>query len=143
MRTVQRTERVRYDATQMFDLVNDIGSYPEFLHWCQASCVERSNEQEVLATLDVGLGGMHKRFSTRNALDRPRQIEIELVDGPFKSLSGTWRFENQAEAGCIVELRLQFEVAHTPLDMMFGMIFEEIVRSQIAAFIQRAESLYG
>jgi len=127
----------------MFDLVNDIGSYPEFLHWCQASCVERSNEQEVLATLDVGLGGVHKRFSTRNALDRPRQIAIELVDGPFRSLSGTWRFENQAEAGCIVDLRLQFEVAHTPLDMMFGMVFEEIVRSQIAAFIQRAESLYG
>ena len=143
MRTVQRIERVRYDATQMFDLVNDIESYPEFLNWCQASCIERSNEQEVLATLDVGLGGVRKRFTTRNALDRPRQMEIELVDGPLRSLRGTWRFENQAEAGCIVELRLEFEVAHTPMDMMFGMLFEEIMRSQIAAFIQRAESLYG
>ena len=86
---------------------------------------------------------MHKRFTTRNALDRPRQMEIELVEGPFRSLRGTWQFENQAEAGCIVELGLEFEVAHTPLDMMFGMVFEEIVRSQIAAFIQRAENLYG
>ena len=127
----------------MFDLVNDIESYPEFLHWCRASRVERKNDQEVVATLDVGLGGVHKQFTTRNALDRPRQMDIELVDGPFRSLRGTWRFENQAEGGSIVELRLDFEVAQTPLDMMFGMLFEEIVRSQIAAFIQRAENLYG
>ena len=127
----------------MFDLVNDIESSPEFLHWCQASRIERSNDLEVVATLDVGLGGVQKRFTTRNALDRPRQMDIELVDGPFKSLRGTWRFENQAGAGCIVELSLDFEVAHTPLDMMFGMLFEEIVRSQIAAFIQRAETVYG
>ena len=127
----------------MFDLVNDIESYPEFLHWCQGSRIEHSNDQEVIATLDVGLGGVHKRFTTRNALDRPRRMDIELVDGPFRSLRGTWLFEDRSDAGCIVDLELDFEVAHTPLDMMFGMLFEEIVRTQIAAFVRRAETVYG
>ena len=127
----------------MFDLVNDIESYPQFLHWCQGSHVDRSSDTEVVATLEVGLGGVHKRFTTRNRLDRPRQMDIELVDGPFRRLHGTWKFEDQVEAGCTVILELDFEVAHTPLDLMFGMLFEEIVRSQVAAFIQRAGTVYG
>ena len=143
MRKVRRSERVGYSAGQMFDLVNDIESYPQFLHWCQGARVDRSNETEVVATLEVGLGGVHKRFTTRNALDRPHRMDIELMDGPFRSLHGTWRFEEQTEAGCVVVLELEFEVAHTPLDLMFGMLFEEIVRSQVAAFIQRAGAVYG
>jgi len=142
VRTVRRSERVSYDAGQMFDLVDDIESYPAFLHWCQGATVDRSGNTEVVATLDVGLGGVRKRFTTRNSLQRPHRIEIDLVKGPFKSLRGTWRFEAQ-DSGSVVELQLDFEVAHTPLDRMFGMLFEEIVRSQVAAFIQRAERLYG
>ena len=133
---------MRHDAAQMFDLVNDIESYPGFLHWCHGAEVERRSDTEVIAALDVGLGGVHKRFTTRNLLERPHRMDIELVEGPFKSLRGTWCFEEQ-DAGCIVILTLDFEVAHTPLDMMFGMLFEEIVRSQVAAFVRRAEVLYG
>ena len=127
----------------MFDLVNDIAAYPEFLNWCQGSRVESSTETEVVASLEVGLGGFKKRFTTRNTLRAPEQIDVELVSGPFRSLRGTWRFEEQPDSGCLVKLELDFEVAHTPLDMMFAMLFEEIVRSQITAFTARAELLYG
>ncbi len=142
MRTVGRTESVPYSAAQMFDLVNDIESYPAFLHWCQDAAVERSDATEVVATLDVGLGGIRKQFTTRNTLQRPERISIELVKGPFRSLSGRWDFEDKGSDGCVVGLRLEFEVAHTPLDMMFAALFEEIVRSQVAAFVKRAETRY-
>jgi ribosome-associated toxin RatA of RatAB toxin-antitoxin module len=127
----------------MFDLVNDIESYPEFLYWCQDSRVIHSSNTEVIATLNVGLEGIHKCFTTKNSLERPHQIDIDLVDGPFKSLQGTWRFDSREEPGCVVGLRLDFEVAHTPLDMVFGAFFEEVARSQVAAFIKRAEKIYG
>ena len=143
MRTVQQSEQVPYQSFQMFDLVNDIELYPEFLHWCQGSRVISSSNAEVIATLDVGLGGVHKCFTTKNSLKRPHQIDVDLVDGPFKSLRGIWRFDSREETGCIVELRLGFEVAHTPLDMVFGAFFEEVVRSQVAAFTKRAEKVYG
>ena len=143
MHTVQRSKYVGYEPNQMFDLVNDIDSYSEFLHWCQGSRVEKSTETEIVATLDVGLGGLSKRFTTRNLLKKPHQIDIDLVDGPFRSLSGGWHFLKQNGPGCIVEIELEFDVSKTPLDKMFGFLFEEIVRSQVEAFIQRANEIYG
>ncbi len=143
MRTVQLKERVPYSASQMFDLVNDIESYPAFLHWCRGARVDERSDGSMVATLDVGIGGLRKRFTTRNALEPPRRIAIELVDGPFRNLHGAWAFEDENETGCAVELALAFEVAHTPLDRVFGLLFEEIARSQVGAFVRRARALYG
>ena len=126
----------------MFDLVDDIEAYPRFLHWCPGSAVEKRTDDEVVASVDVGLGGIRKRFTTRNRLQRPERIDLELVEGPFKTLRGAWTFED-APDGCDVGLSLDFEVAHTPLDMMFATVFEEIVRSQVAAFVKRAKTVYG
>ena len=143
MRSVRRSAQVRYSASQMFELVDDIASYPEFLSWCQRATIQRRTKDLVEATLEVGLGGVHKRFSTRNRLDQPRRIAIELLKGPFRSLEGAWTFNDDDDGGSEVSLALDFEVAHTPLDMIFAALFEEVVRSQIAAFISRAEAVYG
>ena len=126
----------------MFDLVDDVEAYPRFLHWCPGAAVQNRTEDEVVASVDVGLGGIRKRFTTRNRLMRPERIELDLVDGPFKTLRGAWTFEEVA-GGCTVSLNLDFEVAHTPLDMMFATVFEEIVRSQVSAFVKRAKTVYG
>lgn len=127
----------------MFELVDDIESYPKFLPWCQRGSVQLRTEDVVEATLDIGLGGLKKQFSTRNRLMRPERIEIELLKGPFKSLAGAWTFEDLAEGGSDVALALQFEIANSPLNIVFAMTFEEIVRSQVAAFVGRAEAVYG
>jgi len=94
-------------------------------------------------TLDVGLGGVHKQFRTRNTLHRPRQMDIDLLWGPFRTLTGTWKFEDLDHNGSRVSLVLEFEVAHSLLDRIFGLLFEEVIRSQINAFVERAEKLYG
>jgi ribosome-associated toxin RatA of RatAB toxin-antitoxin module len=127
----------------MFELVDDIASYPDFLPWCQRATIQKRCDDLVEATLDNGLGGVHKQFSTRNRLVRPERIEIELLKGPFRSLEGAWTFEEREEGGSDVGLALKFEVAHSPLNMVFALLFEEVVRSQVAAFTSRAESLYG
>ncbi len=143
MRSVRRSAQVRYSASQMFALVDDIASYPEFLYWCQRATIQRRTKDLVEATLEVGLGGVHKKFSTRNRLDQPRRIEIELLKGPFRSLEGAWTFNDHDDGGSEVSLALDFEVANTPLNMIFAVLFEEVIRSQIAAFVSRAEALYG
>ena len=127
----------------MFDLVNDVAAYPEFLHWCRDSAVERVSDTEVIATLEVGLGGMSKTFTTRNTLERPERIAMELVDGPFRSLTGAWSFRGVETSGCVVGLELDFQVAHMPLESLFAALFEEMVGTQVAAFVARANTLYG
>lgn len=143
MRTVRRSAQVPFSAEQMFDLVDDISSYPEFLPWCQGATIQRRTEELAEATLEVGIGGVQKQFSTRNRLDRPHRIEIQLLKGPFKSLEGAWTFDDHDEGGSEVGLALNFEVAVSPLHMVFGVLFEEIVRSQVTAFIDRAKAKYG
>ena len=143
MRTVNRSARVPYSAGQMFDLVNDIESYPEFLHWCHGARVEGACDGVVEAVLEIGIGGFHKSFRTRNTLAEGESIKIELVSGPFEHLDGWWRFTDLPAGGSEVSLELRFEVAASPLGMIFSSVFEELTRSQMNAFIARADERYG
>ena len=143
MRSVRRQHQVPYTPEQMFDLVNDVGAYPDFLHWCRSSSVERISDTEVIATLEVGTGGIHRSFTTRNSLTRPDEITMELVAGPFDAFSGSWTFSAAANGGCTVELHLAFEVSTAPLEMLFASIFEEMVHTQVAAFVSRADDIYA
>ena len=142
MSSIRRTADVPYSSEQMYALVDDIESYPEFLRWCRDARVTRRDGQIVEATLDVGLAGFHKQLSTRNSLEPPRRIGIALVAGPFRHLSGEWLFEPRAQ-GCRVSLALELESQVSPFGMIFAAAFEEIARSQLQAFLSRADKLYG
>jgi len=127
----------------MFDLVNDVRAYPSFLPWCERATVTFESETRLEATLEVGVRGMTHKFSTRNQLERPKRLGIDLLSGPFRKLSGEWRFEPAEDGGCEVVLALDFEAASIPLKFLFEMLFEELVRSQMAAFVERAGEVYG
>ena len=127
----------------MFDLVNDVAAYPQFLPWCERATVTFANPHRLEATLEVGVRGITHKFSTRNTLERPQRIGIELLQGPFRKLSGAWHFEPIDGDGCEVALELDFEAASIPLRFLFEMLFEELIRSQMTAFVERAEAIYG
>jgi ribosome-associated toxin RatA of RatAB toxin-antitoxin module len=143
MPKIYRTARVAYEAAQMFDLVNDVESYPEFLQWCRAARIDGRGEGFIEATLDIGVSGIHKSFTTRNVFERPRRLAIELVSGPFRQLHGVWEFKDLDGGGSEVSLSLTFEVVRSPLSVVFSMVFEELARAQMAAFVHRADALYG
>lgn len=127
----------------MYDLVNDVEAYPEFLHWCRGARIIRREADALEAELDIGFRGIHKSFRTRNAQDPPRRIDISLVSGPFRKLDGCWTFEDVDGSGSVVTLDLEFDVASSPLSYMFSAVFEELVRQQMGAFVKRAERVYG
>jgi ribosome-associated toxin RatA of RatAB toxin-antitoxin module len=140
--TVQRSARVPYTQEQMFDLVNDVESYPSFLHWCRGARIEARQGSSIEATLDIGVLGFHQSFRTRNTLQRPARIGIDLVSGPFRRLRGEWRF-GPAPSGSEISLTLTFEVTLSPFGVVFAKVFEELAAAQMAAFIGRAAKVYG
>jgi ribosome-associated toxin RatA of RatAB toxin-antitoxin module len=140
--TVQRSARVPYTREQMFDLVNDVERYPQFLHWCRGARVDSLHGNSVEATLDIGVLGFHQSFRTRNTLERPERIGIDLVSGPFRRLRGEWRFV-AVTAGTDISLTLTFEVTLSPFGAVFAKVFEELAGAQMAAFTARAAKLYG
>ena len=140
---VQRSARVPYTTEQMFDLVNDVERYPEFLHWCKGASVNTRQGNTLEATLEIGVLGLQQSFRTRNTAQRPARIGIDLVSGSFRRLRGEWRFAPASGGGTEISLSLLFEVTVSPFGVIFAKVFEELARSQMAAFVDRAAEVYG
>jgi ribosome-associated toxin RatA of RatAB toxin-antitoxin module len=141
--TVKRTARVPYTPEQMFDLVNDVESYPKFLHWCRGAQIDARYGNTVEATLHIGMLRFQQSFRTRNTLTRPERIGIDLVSGPFRRLRGEWTFVGVPQGGTEISLTLTFEVTLSPFGIVFSKVFEELAASQMTAFVDRAQKIYG
>ena len=142
MRKVRRNALVPYSADAMFDLVDDVASYPEFLPWCSDAVVHERTEEQVRATLELHKGSMSKRFTTLNRRDPGRSLTMDLVNGPFRHLEGIWHFEEIGDTGSKVSLHIDFEFSSPMLNLMFGSYFEQTCSSLVDAFTRRARDVY-
>ncbi|MGD8743781.1 MAG: type II toxin-antitoxin system RatA family toxin [Granulosicoccaceae bacterium] len=143
MTIVNKSALVPYSAGEMFALVNDIESYPDFLPWCKTSTVLERTDDEVKASLELARGGIQKSFTTLNRMQRDKMIEMRLVNGPFKHLEGFWRFQALNEENSKVMLDMEFEFASKLLSMTVGPVFSQITNTLVDAFTQRAVQVYG
>ena len=143
MPLVERSALVTYTPAQMFALVNDVGRYPEFLPWCTAGRAEEVSATERLATVKVARGVLQVEFTTRNTLEADAQIHMQLVHGPFRDLTGLWRFHALGERGCKVQFRVEFEFKNRLTATAFNAVFETLCATIVDAFAQRAQKIYG
>ena len=112
MTAIRRSALVPYSAHEMFALVADVPSYPQFLPWCGGARIVSANEDGMTAAIDIAYSGVHKTFTTRNLHQKDKMIDIRLLDGPFSYLQGFWRFNALDERACRISLDLEFEVAN-------------------------------
>lgn len=139
---VARSALINFSAGQMYDLVNDVGAYPAFLPGCVESKILQQEPNYMKASLKVSKGGISQWFSTENHLIPNEKINMNLVDGPFKSLTGGWTFTPLADNACKVELNLHFEFSNKLVEMAFGKIFSQLTANMVDAFTQRAKQVY-
>jgi ribosome-associated toxin RatA of RatAB toxin-antitoxin module len=143
LQVVERSAIVTFTTAQMFELVNDVGRYPEFLPWCTGARVESTSDTERLASIDVSRGVLRTAFTTRNTLKKDANILMRLVDGPFRSLVGEWRFDAIGERGSRVTFRVEFEFKNRLTAAAFGAAFETLCGTIVDAFAVRAQKIYG
>ncbi len=143
MTVINKSALVKFSAQQMFDLVNDIESYPEFLPWCSASRIIKRQDNIVEAELTISKGGFHKTFSTRNKLDWGGTITVSLLEGPFSYLEGVWNFMPLREDASKISLDLEFEMPSMLASLAFGTLFNQICNTMVASFTQRAKEIYS
>ncbi len=143
MNTVQRTALVMHSDQAMFDLVNDVASYPQFMQGCQTAEVFEHTEQQMVARLDLKKGGVKTSFMTRNRLQAPSEIEMSLEDGPFKSLKGVWRFKALTPQACKVSLDLEFEFNSTAVGLAASKLFSSMANELVDSLCRRADQIYG
>lgn len=141
MAKVKKSALVPYSASAMFDLVYDVCAYPEFLPWCRAAEIISESDEQICARLEIVRMGIHQAFSTCNHFERDRWMNIDLLDGPFKKLTGGWRFLSLREGACKVELELDFEFSGRLIDKAFGAVFAHIANTLVDAFCKRADEV--
>ena len=142
MTTVRRHAFVPFSAAQMYQLVNDIEAYPEFLPWCVSTEILAAEPTRMRARLRIKKGPLDASFTTDNQLLPERGIALALVDGPFSRFHGRWHFE-PADGGCLVSLDLQFEFRGRVLGRVLATAFKPIADSMVDAFKTRAFAIYA
>ncbi len=143
MPQIHRFALVRHQPRQMFDLVCDVDRYPEFLPWVKYACIHEQDGTRQLATLEVVIAGMPRRFTTENLLTEPQEMRMRLVRGPFEELSGVWRFQALGGQGCQVSLDLSFTMPGSVLLRPFKRGFERMADAMVDDFCRRAEYIHA
>ena len=133
---------VPYSQQQMFDLVADVGRYPEFLPWCVASRVLKREGNTINADVMVGFRMMREKFTSKVTLSPPGRIDVEYLNGPFRYLNNHWVFV-PGDDGCVIDFYIDFEFRSRLLRRLIGPLFNEAVRRMVSAFEARARALYG
>lgn len=140
--------KLPYSAQQMYDLVADVGAYPEFLPWCSAARIRSRNmegaSEVMLADLVISFKVFRERFGSKVTLwSEDMRIDTEYLDGPFKFLKSTWEFRDLGLDGCEVEFFVDFEFKNRILQGAAGLFFNEAMQRVVRAFESRAQSLHG
>jgi len=143
LKVVERSAIVPFTAAQMFSLVNDVASYPQFLPWCVGAKVQELAANEQVASLNVARGVLRMEFTTRNRLTPDAEIVMNLVEGPFRNLTGNWRFEAIAERGSRVGFHIEFQFKNALTAAAFNAAFSALCGTIVDAFVLRARKIYG
>lgn len=143
MRRVKKSVLVPYSAKAMFELVDGVELYPQFLPWCDGARAIETRDDGKTARIDINYHGVRAHFTTDNVNRAGESIVITLRDGPFRHLHGEWRFQSLAREACKIEFELAYEFATTALEGAVGPVFGYISNTFIDAFVRRAESVYA
>ncbi|WP_188150908.1 type II toxin-antitoxin system RatA family toxin [Teredinibacter waterburyi] len=143
MKRIERSALVGYSAEQMYQLVNDFESYPQFMKGCVGAELLSRGEDWLEARLELSKAGIQQSFVTHNDLIPPTTMRLRLVEGPFTHMEGEWFFQALSATACKVNFWLEFEFSNKLLGFAAGRLFEQAASEQVDALCRRAKTVYG
>ena len=143
MAMVNKSVLIERSSQQMFDLVDRVEDYPQFLPWCSKTRCEFRDHSKTVATLHINYRSVKSHFTTENDKECPFWMRITLVDGPFRRLAGLWRFKPLAEHACKIEFQLSYEFSSKMFEKVIGPVFSQIANTFVDAFVRRANEVHG
>ena len=126
MQRVLKSVLVPYSAARMFELVDRVELYPQFLPWCGGSHVIEEHEGGKTARIDIDYHHIKAHFTTDNVNRVPESIVVTLRHGPFRHLHG----------------EVEYVFSTHLLETVVGPVFSHIANTFIDAFVRRAEAVY-
>jgi ribosome-associated toxin RatA of RatAB toxin-antitoxin module len=143
MARVEKSVLVAHPPERMFELVDRVEGYPEFLPWCGGTELIWRDAERTVATIHIAYLGLRQSFTTENFKTHPREMRITLQDGPFAELEGDWIFLPLGDDACKVEFRLQYVFSSRMLETVLAPLFSHITNTFVDAFVRRADEVYA
>jgi ribosome-associated toxin RatA of RatAB toxin-antitoxin module len=148
MKHVKKSVLLWYSAPEMYELVTAVDQYPRFLPWCDKAEVLHVHDDGVTARLGLAYMGVHHAFTTRNQHVPGQSVSVQLVDGPFSLLDGTWLFKPLGKAGgeqraCRIDFDLRYAFNSKALEVVVSPVFDKVAATFVDSFVRRAEAVYG
>jgi ribosome-associated toxin RatA of RatAB toxin-antitoxin module len=138
MHNIHKSAIVLHPAQKMFQLVDSVENYPQFLPWCGLTQIIERDNDKTIASIEINYKGIRQTFTTENTKKQNQEMMIKLIDGPFKSLSGEWMFKNLDKDSCQIELKLEYEFSNVILEKLISPVFNMIANTFIDEFIKEA-----
>ncbi len=148
MKQVKKSVLLWYSPQEMYDLVTAVEQYPQFLPWCERAEVIESVPDGMTARLHLAYAGVRHAFTTRNRHRPGEAVVVQLVDGPFSLLDGTWLFHPLGRPGgeapaCKIEFDLRYAFSSKPLEAVLSPVFDRVANTFVDSFVKRAGQVYG
>ena len=138
MHNIHKSAIVLHPAQKIFQLVDSVENYPQFLPWCGSTQIIERDNDKTIASIEINYKGIRQTFTTENTKKQNQEMIIKLIDGPFKSLSGEWMFKNLDKDSCQIELKLEYEFSNVILEKLISPVFNMIANTFIDEFIKEA-----
>ena len=138
MHNIHKSAIVLHPTQKMFQLVDSVENYPQFLPWCGSTQINERDNNKTIASIEINYKGIRQTFTTENTKKQNQEMIIKLIDGPFKSLSGEWMFKNLDKDSCQIELKLEYEFSNVILEKLISPVFNMIANTFIDEFIKEA-----
>jgi ribosome-associated toxin RatA of RatAB toxin-antitoxin module len=143
MARVEKSVLVAHPPERMFELVDRVEDYPEFLPWCGGTELKLRDAHLTVATIHIAYMGIRQSFTTENSKTHPREMRIRLQNGPFSELEGDWSFLPLGDEACKIEFRLQYAFSSRVLETVLAPVFGHITNTLVDAFVRRADEVYA
>ena len=140
---IQRSALLPHSAQQMFELVDAVERYAEFVPGVEVSEVHSRDAETLVATLTLQRAGVRLALRTRNLRYPNERLVMTLEDGPFRHFGAEWRFKQLGDAGVKVEFEAEFELARVPFASAAAKLIESVAGRLVDAFRIRAAQVYG
>jgi coenzyme Q-binding protein COQ10 len=148
MPSLSTSRTVAHSPEALYRLILDVESYPDFLPFCRRTVAIRrqlSPDKTILITeMEVGFSIFKEKYTSEIlGENETKTIRICALDGPFRFLRATWRFQ-QIEAGRTkIEFDLEYEFKNRMLALTAGRVFDRVFGSMVVAFEDRADAILG
>ena len=143
MKTVYKEKIIPYLANDMYSLVANISSYPDFVPYCNLTIIEKDDDKEVIASIELNFHGITKKFTTTNTMQLNESISMQLKGGHLENLNGKWIFEQMTTTSSKITLHIEYEVSNNIYAGVVDAVIEKVSNEVLMAFVARAGLVYG